>query len=83
MTPDQIDDLYRAAPFQPFTLFLADGRSHPVPASDCMTIGDDGRTLFLFLPDSNESELIDVALAVSARFSESQPGDEPGPVAAR
>ncbi len=70
MTADHIEDFFHASPFQPFDLFLADGQSLPVGSVECMTLGNDERALFIFLPGSNETELIDLALVVSVRFSE-------------
>lgn len=71
MTANHLDDLIRATPFQQFTLHLADARSVRVPAVDCFTWSLDGRSVFVFLPGSNETELIDLSLVVSIRFGES------------
>ena len=70
MTPGIIADFFRASPFRPFTLCLADGRSLFVPAADCITLGEDARVVFIYVPGADETELVDLALVVSIRFSE-------------
>lgn len=72
MTALSIELFIGTKPFRPFVLFLADGRSLAVSSADWLTFGTDGRSLFVFLPGSNESELVDLNLVVSARFSETR-----------
>jgi hypothetical protein len=70
MTAEQVLNLQRAIPFQPFELLLADGRGLTAASADCMNLASDGRSLFLFLPPSDATEIIDLMLVVSLRFSE-------------
>jgi len=72
MLPTHLVQFIHAAPFRPFRLFLADGRSIEAGAADCLTFSPDGRGLFIFLPDTDEHELLDLALVVSARVSEGE-----------
>lgn len=70
MTFNHLDAFLRAAPFRAFFLHLADGRALSVPSAECLTIVEESRSLFVFIPGTNETELIDLALIVSIRFSE-------------
>ena len=56
----------QAAPFQEFVLFLADGRSLPVPNPEFLMFPDDGQSLQLFQPQGT-LESIDPNLVVSVR----------------
>ena len=70
MTAAHLGNFFRASPFNPFILHLADGRSLAVSGADCITLGDDAQSLLVFLPGTDETELVDLALVVSIRFSE-------------
>ena len=72
MTFYHLNAFFRASPFRIFALHLADGRVLTVPSPECLTIGEDERSLFVFLPFTNETEVVDLALIVSIRFSEGE-----------
>jgi len=40
-----------ANPFRPFTVHLADGRSHRVPHRDCLSMSPGGRTVIVYESD--------------------------------
>jgi hypothetical protein len=70
MSIEPILELVAARPFRKFWIALADGRALAVDGFDCMNIAEDGRLLTLYLPDDDETEIIDVFSIVSLRFSE-------------
>lgn len=53
-----------AAPFQPFTIHVADGRSLPVPHPDFIAIMGSGRSVVVTSPVEKESSfsIVDVPL---------------------
>jgi hypothetical protein len=50
MKPEKLREAMHAAPFQPFTIHTADGRSLRVPHSDFIAIMGNGRTAFVTSP---------------------------------
>lgn len=63
MKLEQLHDAMHAAPFQPFTIHTADGRSARVPHSDFIALMD-GRTAIVVSPrdESPSYRLIDIPL---------------------
>ncbi|MEM6329836.1 MAG: hypothetical protein AAF790_06260 [Planctomycetota bacterium] len=53
MTIDRIREAYNAAPFKPFNLHLADGRSIPVKHRDFMMAPPKGRRVVVAQPDGS------------------------------
>jgi hypothetical protein len=49
MTTDQIDNVQKAQPFRPFTLYLADGTKHRVTHPELIWRTPGGRTVFVSL----------------------------------
>ena len=47
MTTDQLDNIHKAKPFQPFTLNLADGAKHHVSHPELLWRPPSGRTIFI------------------------------------
>jgi hypothetical protein len=47
MTTDQIDKVYKAKPFRPFTIHIADGTAHHVNHPELMWRTPGGRTVFV------------------------------------
>lgn len=61
MTKEHLRFLRDTAPFKPFTIHMADGRSFPVPHRDFLTISPAGRTIIVF--DQNDTmHLLDLLL---------------------
>ena len=66
MTPDELRKLLRAAPFKPFRLNLADGRSFDVPHPEFVAIKPHGRWIVVVTPDElGDFEVVNVPLIVS------------------
>jgi hypothetical protein len=64
MTGEQVRSLYRAMPFEPFRVRVADGRSIDVPHPDFMHLSPAGRRLIVDRSDDS-FEVIDVLLVTS------------------
>ena len=54
---ERIRELYWAKPFQPFTIYLADGRSVAVSHPELMAIGPAGRTISVYQLDNSLSTI--------------------------
>ncbi len=57
MTAQQLRSVYKATPFRPFTLHMADGRSFHIPHPDFLSMSPSGRTAIVFQEDENFSIL--------------------------
>ena len=66
MTIEQIRKMHQARPFQPFDVFLADGRSLPVDHPECLAVTPAGRTIGIGLAD-NTIEIVDLLLVTSLK----------------
>lgn len=64
MTPKEVRKLYEAAPFRPFRIHMANGKSVDVPHSEFMLLSRNGRRLVVDLPD-DDFEIIDMSLVTS------------------
>ncbi len=64
MTPKEIRKLYDSAPFQPFRVHMANGKSVDVPHPDFMHLSPTGRRLIVDQMDDS-FEIIDVLLITS------------------
>ena len=53
MTTEQFKELWRAKPFQPFTIHLADGRNLRVEHQEFLAMSPSGRTAVLYQPDDS------------------------------
>ncbi len=53
MTIERIRELYKAQPFRPFVIHLADGRSVPVHHREFIMAVPSGRTLLVVQPDDS------------------------------
>jgi hypothetical protein len=58
MTIEPIRAVYKARPFQPFVLHLADGREIPVHHPDLIISVPSGRTLFVVQPDDTTNIIV-------------------------
>ena len=65
MSPEQLRQSLRSAPFQPFRIHLADQRSFEVPHPEFAALSPTGRTVLVFSAGSELAEQIDVPLIVS------------------
>jgi hypothetical protein len=61
MTTDQLRNLWKAEPFQPFTIHLADGREFPVVHPEFLSRSQSGRTIVVHQPDESFN-IIDLLL---------------------
>ena len=61
MTIEQIQTVYKAQPFKPFTMHLADGRAIPVLHKEFIMAVPSGRTLFVCQPDDTVN-IVDLLL---------------------
>jgi len=53
MTVQQLRDMWRAQPFQPFTMHLADGREIRVQHQEFLAMSPSGRTAIVYQPDDS------------------------------
>ncbi len=68
MTTLQLQQLWKAQPFQPFTMHLADGRHVPVVHSEFLMISPSGRTVVVHQPDDSLN-IIDLLLVTDLEIS--------------
>jgi hypothetical protein len=61
MTIEALRRAYQATPFQPFTIYMADGRSYEVPHREFISFSPTGRTVAVHHDDSSVS-LLDLLL---------------------
>jgi hypothetical protein len=66
MAIEKVRDVYRAEPFRPFVLHLADGRHILVPHREFMAIGPTGRTVIVYDEDEAHN-IIDLLLVTDIR----------------
>ncbi|MGD0388908.1 MAG: hypothetical protein ABSC42_08140 [Tepidisphaeraceae bacterium] len=67
MTSDQFRTYWKAAPFTPFRIHLADGRSLKVPHPDYAQLSPTGRIASVWDIDGNAFETIDLLLVTSLK----------------
>lgn len=79
MTIEQLQKLHQARPFQPFDIYLADGRSLPVEHPEFLSRPPTGRTIAVGLQDGTH-EIVDLLLVTSlkARANGASPHRRPG-----
>ncbi len=61
MISEKIRELWRAEPFQKFTMHLADGRRIPVLHREFLAISPSGRTVNVYQPDDSMN-IVDLLL---------------------
>ncbi len=66
MTIAALRRLHLARPFQPFDIYLADGRSLPVEHPEFLAQSPTGRTVSVGLPDGTH-EIVDLLLVVTLK----------------
>lgn len=67
MTIDQLKRMWTHRPFEPFEVYLADGRVLPVPHPDFMMIPPTAQRTFGLADDDGVIETIDLLLVVSLK----------------
>jgi hypothetical protein len=66
MTTPQFRSMLRAAPFQPFDIYLADGRSLAVRHPEMVAVTGGGRTIGV-ATDDETIEIVDLLLVTSLK----------------
>jgi hypothetical protein len=72
MTIEQLDAVYKAQPFKPFTLHLADGTEHQVAHPELMWHTPSGRTVVLSL-GGERMAIIDLLLVTKITHGNGAP----------
>ena len=72
MTIEQLDAVYKAQPFKPFTLHLADGSEHHVAHPELMWHTPTGRTVVLSL-GGERMAIIDLLLVTNMTHGNGEP----------
>jgi hypothetical protein len=67
MTMESLDRAYRANPFKPFSLRLADGRTLPVRHPEFLAFNPKGR-IAVVVDERDGAEHVDLLLVVSLSF---------------
>jgi hypothetical protein len=62
MTVEKIRSLLRATPFQSFEVHTPDGRAFQIPHPDFAMLSGTGRLLHVARPESDQEDIIDIAL---------------------
>ncbi len=80
MTAEQIKNAREANPFRPFTLMVADGRSHRIPHRDYISVSPSGRTIIVYHTDESFS-IVDLLLVTELLIDapSPMPAGEPVP----
>jgi hypothetical protein len=68
MRADDIRRVHSAAPFKPFSIVLADGRSFYVPHPDFLSVAPKGTALVLWAEDGGIGSYLDLALIAEIRM---------------
>ena len=67
MTSEQLRKIVRTQPFEPFEIFLADGRSFHVNHPEMVAITGGGRIALVTMPEGENYEVVDLLLVTSRR----------------
>ena len=67
MTSDQLRMMVRSRPFEPFRMFLAEGRELHVSHPEMVAITGNGHTAIVTLPEGEDYEVIDILLVTGIR----------------
>ena len=80
MKVEKLRELMHAAPFQPFTIHVADGRALHIPHPDFIAIMGTGRTVFVTSPIEQMPSyfIIDVPLITQLEVQGSSPNGSSG-----
>jgi hypothetical protein len=72
MTIEQLRAAREANPFCPFTIHLADGRTHRIPHRDYLSMSPTGRTVIVYQADDAWS-ILDLLLVTELRIEAENP----------
>ncbi len=72
MTREKIFELWRAEPFQKFTIHMADGRKVPVLHREFLAISPSGRTVHVYQPDDSLN-IVDLLLVTDLEVRRNGP----------
>jgi len=61
MTSERIRQLWKAEPFQKFTIHMSDGRQLPVEHREFLAVSPSGRTMVVYQPDDS-LDIVDLML---------------------
>ena len=67
MTTQQLREVWKADPFRPFTIHLADGRSVTVNHRDFLMLSPSGRTIVVFDPQ-DRMNILDLLLVTNLQI---------------
>jgi hypothetical protein len=67
MTIEQLRRVHQATPFEPFSLYMADGRSYEIPHRDFLSPSPTGRTVVVHHADDSAS-ILDLLLINEIRL---------------
>jgi hypothetical protein len=73
MTIERLQEAYKAQPFKPFVIHLADGREIPVLSREFIMAVPSGRTIIVCQPDDRVN-MIDLLLVTDLAFRASENG---------
>jgi hypothetical protein len=68
VTTLQLQQLWKASPFKPFTIHMADGRHVPVRHSEFLMPSPSGRSVIVYQPDDSFN-IIDLLLVTDLEVS--------------
>jgi len=77
MTTDRLRDMWKAEPFRPFVIHLADGRQVKVVHAEFMTRSPSGRTIIVYQLDESFN-IIDLLLVTDLEISRNGRGKRRG-----
>ena len=77
MTIEQLRTIHHANPFQPFTIYLADGRQVYVPHRDFLSHSPSGRTIIVHHEDDSFS-IIDLLLITELKVGNGKASSKKG-----
>lgn len=70
MTLEEVRKAVHTAPFQPFTMYLADGTSLRVPHPDFIALPREGRTVALYAENEHAHSIVDLLLVTRLEAKE-------------
>ena len=73
MTIEQLREAYRARPFQPFSICLADGREIPVEHPEFLMVTPRATRTFVVATSGDTYKVIDLLLVTSLDFENRKP----------
>jgi hypothetical protein len=78
MTTDQLRNIWKAEPFRPFIIHLADGRQVEVAHPEFLSRSPSGRSIIVYQPDESFN-VIDLLLVTDLEVNSNGRGKRRGP----